>query len=90
MRGIEAAKKELEIWDGYVADGREYLVGNAFTLVDIMVAVVIFFAQRAGATLVVYPHLLKYANSMRKRECFEDTWPPHWVGTENKDWLTKL
>lgn len=90
QQGLEKAHKELAYFDGYLSDSRTFLAGEIFTLADINLASAIFFAQRAGATLAKYPNLLKYADLLRDRPCFKDTWPPHWLESEDKDWLVEL
>lgn len=87
--GLEKGHKELSYFEGYLSD-RQFLIGEIFTLADINLATALFFAQRAGATLEKYPNLKKYLDSLRDRPCFKDTWPPHWLETEDKDWLVGL
>lgn len=88
--GVEKAHKELAYFENYLSDGRLFLAGEIFTLADINLVIVIFFGQRAGATFAKYPNLLKYADRLRERPCLKDTWPPHWLESENKDWLVDL
>lgn len=88
--GIEKAEKELSYFDGYLSDGRSFLAGPMFTLADINLAVCLLFGQRAGATFAKYPNLLKYAERLRERPCLKQTWPPHWLESEDKDWLAQL
>jgi glutathione S-transferase len=88
--GIEKAKKELAYFDAYLAEDHDFIAGDSFTLADANLCLVCFFAMRAGATFAEYPHLLKYAERMKDRQSVQDTWPPHWKESPNKDWLTAL
>eukprot|EP00892_Ulva_mutabilis_P004672 jgi/Ulvmu1/2577/UM014_0028.1 len=88
--GIKKAHKELQYFEDYLSDGRMFLTGEMFTLADINLAIVVFFGQRAGATFEKYPNLLQFGDRLRDRPCFKGTWPPHWLESENKDWLTGL
>jgi glutathione S-transferase len=88
--GIDKAAVELKRWDTYLAGDPEFLVGDTLTLADIAVAVNLFFAQRGGCTFRDVPHVAKYAERMKERKCFAETWPPHWKVSANKDWLSGL
>lgn len=88
--GVKKAKTELKRWDEYLAADPQYIVGSALSLADIALALTLFFAMRGGAKLEEFTHLRKYAESMKGREIFAETWPPHWKDSENKDWLVDV
>lgn len=90
QKGMEKAHTELSWFEGFLSDGRACLVGDMFTLADISLATVLFFAQRAGATFDKYPSLAAYAGRLRKRPSLKNTWPPHWLQSEGTDWLQGL
>ena len=87
---MEKARKELAVWDGHLSADPEYVACSEFSLADILLSVTLFFAMRGGAKLNEYPHLQKYAAHMKERPCFRETWPPHWLTSDDKDWLADL
>eukprot|EP00892_Ulva_mutabilis_P003974 jgi/Ulvmu1/1949/UM012_0110.1 len=90
QEGIKKANKELEYFESYLLDGREFIAGDMFTLADISVALTLFFAQRAGATFAQFPSIQNYAERLSSRPSIKDSWPPHWLETPGSDWLADL
>lgn len=88
--GLKAAHKELAWFESYLADGRSHLVGDMFTLGDISLAIVLFFVQRAGATLERYPRMVAYADRLRERPGLKETWPQDWLETDGNDYFKGL
>lgn len=89
-KAVEKCKKEFAYFDSYLSADPQFIAGDAFTLADINVVLACLFAMRAGASLAEYPHLLKYCEAMKERDCIKATWPPHWKESPNKDWFKDL
>ena len=87
---VNGAQDELRIWDGYLVSDPDHLVGSSLTLADLSLAMILFFAMRNGATLTAYQHLTMYADKMRQESVLQETWPPHWLNTPDKDWLSAV
>jgi glutathione S-transferase len=87
---VQSAKKELGYWETYLEKDPEYMVGSAFTLVDISVLLTLYLMFRTGAKLEDYPHLRKYSEVHKERPSIQGSWPPHWKETPPPDWLSDL
>jgi len=87
----EALKDELQRWEDYLASGKgPFICGSSFSLADVALAPFILAIQRFGASYAAFPNILKYADLMKPRPSVVETWPEHWKGTQNKDWLEGL
>eukprot|EP00892_Ulva_mutabilis_P003981 jgi/Ulvmu1/1955/UM012_0116.1 len=87
---IDATHKEMDFFEGYLTDGRKFLISKMFTLADICVAVFLFICMQYGATLERHPELKAFAQRLKERSCFKETWPSAWDDHKNLDWLVEL
>lgn len=90
QQGIEATLKEMNYFEEYLSDGRSFLIGEMFTLADVSLAVYLFFCEHFGATLDKHPNLKKFADRIRERPCFKETWPAEWLENEGNSGMDFL
>lgn len=88
---LEAIRKELRIWEGYLA-GKDYLVGGQFSLADVFLFPMIATSVRLGADLTKsgFPALAGYYGRLSTRSSIEKTTPPHWKDSEGSGILKGL
>lgn len=84
---LEALKKELQYWEGYLDEGQGYLVGDSLTLADLNAGLTILYLQRLGASYNDFLHIKQYAEKLKAVPSIDKTWPPHWRESPNQDWL---
>lgn len=87
---MEKTRQELGHFEGYLADGRSFLAGDMFTFADISLLTTLYFQQFYGATHAQFPSLTTYTERMREWPSLKETWPPHWLENEGRDWLAEL
>jgi len=82
--------KELEIWEGYYAAGNPFLFGKDLTLADIAFFPHLAFLVRQGLDLQRYPKLKAFYDVMAARDTTKKTWPPHYLTTPGKTYLSVI
>ena len=81
---VPAAHEELKRWDGYL-EGKEFLVGEKFTMADIF-----FFSDLCQLTRQdlnlekLYPNLHRYNKKLISRPSIVESAPPHWKEEASK------
>lgn len=86
----DAFLDELKVWEGYLEKlgGDSYIAGKDFSMADVIVFPHIALFVRLGVKLGErFPRLAAYFEKVKARPSVEATWPPHWKGTPNMDWL---
>ncbi|MEM9067208.1 MAG: glutathione transferase GstA [Myxococcota bacterium] len=59
--------RQLQFLEDDLADGRAFLLGDAFTVADAYAFVVVSWTKPAGIPLTAYPHLKAFLSRVRKR-----------------------
>lgn len=71
------AKKELEgqfaVLDGWLAE-RRFILGDAYSLADLIVGSVILYARMSGAPVDAYPHVKAWADQVAARPAIRAAW----------------
>ncbi|XP_046376800.2 glutathione S-transferase A-like [Haliotis rufescens] len=75
----KAARRELLLWEGYLSDKSDFLVGNNFTMADVFLFPYVAFFVRYGLDIEKYPAMQAYYNKVKDRPSVKTTWPPHWT-----------
>lgn len=68
----------MQLWELFLK-GSEFLVGNTFTLADIVLFPQLAYLVRLHFDLSKYRALSGYYERLKERPCFKETWPPHWL-----------
>lgn len=75
--GREAAKKKLATRLDYVeklfADGRQYLLGDAFSVADAYLFVVLGWSRHTGVALDRWPHLSQFVGRIAGRKAVQES-----------------
>ncbi|XP_046546345.1 glutathione S-transferase A-like [Haliotis rubra] len=75
----KAARRELRLWEDYLSDDSDFLVGNNFTMADVFLFPYVAFFVRYGLDIGKYPAMEAYYNKVKDRPSVKTTWPPHWA-----------
>ncbi|XP_046546336.1 glutathione S-transferase A-like [Haliotis rubra] len=75
----EAARKELKLWEGYLAASGGYVVGSNFTMADVFFFPYVAFGVRLGLDVSKYPAISAYYDKVKDRPSVKASWPPHWA-----------
>jgi GST-like protein len=74
---VEFVRRELkalmEILEERLAD-RDYLIGGAFSLVDLIVACMVVYGTYCGATIDAYPRIQAWTGRCMERPAFAKEW----------------
>jgi len=72
-RAAAAREKFFRATDAVLAalDGRDYLVGDRFTVADVMIGTSLLFTTRAGLADQLKPGLTEYLGRLGRREAFQ-------------------
>ncbi len=71
----ESFKRFAAVVNGAV-EGKQYLVGDRFTLGDLAIVGTLMFRDMAKIDLAPYPHLKAYLERIEQRDCWKRTAPP--------------
>lgn len=88
---VELVKKELSLWEGYLAaSGGPFLTGADFTIADAAFGPDLLSAQRFGAKFADFPHVKKYVEALSARPSVASTEPPHWKDSKGREELSVI
>ena len=62
-----------------------YIVGEDFTMADVLVFPLLAFGVRGKLNLAAFPALNDYYQKVEKRPSVKASWPPHWAEEPGKD-----
>jgi len=78
----EEMRKELAVWDGYLAKTGGCIAGKEFSLADCAFFPAVATVKRQGIDLEKHlPNMAKYYNTLKERPSAKASWPPHFAET---------